>query len=108
MLTGSCLPTRWPFPGHLATQDEARAAALGVDPAREIRRILAARPVAIVDDWPHFSGGNPVTRRILDRTLAAEYVLAARICTGRHRMRLVYRLRSERSLPSPGASTCAS
>ena len=108
MLTGSCLPTRWPFPGHLATQDESRAAALGVDPAREVRRILATRPVAIVDDWPHFSGGNPVTRRILDRTLAADYVLAARICTGPRRVRLVYRLRTERHPPSPGAFACAS
>ena len=107
MLTGSCLPTRWPFPGHLATQEESRAAALGADPTREVRRILATHPVAIVDDWPHFSGGNPVTRRILERTLAADYVLAARICTGPGRVRLVYRRRTENP-PPPRAPACAS
>lgn len=112
MLTGSCLPTRWPFPGHLATQEESRAAALGVDPAREVRRILARRPVAIVDDWPHFAGGNPVTRRILDAALATDYVLAARICTGPARMRLVYRRRTEGRPALPpsaiGTHACAS
>ncbi|GAA0676204.1 hypothetical protein GCM10009102_30760 [Sphingomonas insulae] len=112
MLTGSCLPTRWPFPGHLATQEESRAAALGVDPAREVARILATHPVAIIDDLPHFDGGNPVTRRILERALASDYVLAARICTGPARMRLVYRRRAEGRPPLPpsaiGARACAS
>ena len=108
MLTGSCLPTRWAFPGHLATRDESRAAALGVDPAREVRRILATQPVAIIDDLPRFSGGNPITRRILDGALAADYVLAARICTGPARVRLVYRRRTERPLPAAGTFACAS
>ena len=107
MLTRSCLPTRWPFPGHLATQEESRAAALGIDPAREVRRILATHPVAIIDDLPHFSGGNPVTRRILARALAADYVLAARVCTGPARMRLVYRRRTEGRPPLPPSATGA-
>jgi len=95
MLTRSCLPTRWVFPGHLNTREEAGSAALGVDPTAEVERILATRPVAIVDDFPRFAGGNPATHAVLQRTLDAEYALAACVPTGSTRVRLVYRLRSE-------------
>lgn len=91
MLTGSCLQTRWPFPGHLATRDEATPAAIGVDAVAEVRRILASRPVAIVDDYPPFEFGNPATRRVLERVLAADYRLVACVRTGPSRTRLVYR-----------------
>ena len=46
-LTGSCLPTRWAFPFHLSLRREA--AALGVDPLAETRRILDTRPPVVVD-----------------------------------------------------------
>jgi len=91
MQTHSCLPTRWAFPGHLATVDEASSAALGVDPVAEVARILAAHPDAIVDDFPRFAFGNPATRRILEGALAEHYHLAACIPTGHSRIRLVYR-----------------
>ncbi|WP_261268753.1 hypothetical protein [Sphingomonas sp. LC-1] len=91
MLTHSCLPSKWVFPGHLNTSDEASAAALGVDPVFEIRRILAARPGAIVDDYPRFTFGNPATRKVLSDVLAKDYHLAACIPTGPSRVRLVYR-----------------
>ena len=103
MLTGSCLPTRWAFPGHLATRDEGRAAALGVDPVAEVARILATRPVAIIDDYPRFAFGNPATRRVLGRALARRYHLAACVRTGSRRVRLVYRLGAP-GLPAP--ATC--
>ena len=91
LLTHSCLPSKWVFPGHLNTRDEASAAALGVDPVTEIRRILATRPGAIVDDYPRFAFGNPATRAVLREVLAREYHLAACVRTGPGRVRLVYR-----------------
>jgi hypothetical protein len=93
MLTHSCLPTRWVFPGHLNTHDEASAKALGVDPAAEVRRILATRPEVIVDDAPAYEFGNPETRALVEAALARDYHLAARVQTGTARYRLVYRLR---------------
>lgn len=101
LLTHSCLPTRWSFPGHLDTAEEANPAALGVDPASEVTRILATHPVAIVDDFPRFSGGNRVTHRLLQQALDADYGLVACVPTGPQRVRLVYRLKSE-DLPRPG------
>jgi 4-amino-4-deoxy-L-arabinose transferase-like glycosyltransferase len=49
-LTGSCLPTRYPFAGHLNLLRENGA--IGVDQAAEVRRILAGRPSVIVDHEP--------------------------------------------------------
>lgn len=92
MMTHSCLPSKWVFPGHLNTQDEASAAALGVDPVVEIRRILRQRPGAIVDDYPRFAFGNRATRAVLKAVLARDYHLAACVPTGPSRIRLVYRL----------------
>ena len=95
LLTHSCLPSKWVFPGHLNTQDEASRAAIGVDPVTEIRRILATRPGAIVDDYPRFAFGNRATQAVLREALARDYHLAACIPTGPNRVRLVYR-------PGPG------
>ena len=92
MLTHSCLPTRWVFPGHLNTREEASARALGVDPAAEVRRILATRPEAIVDDAPAYEFGNPDTRALVEAALARDYHLEAKVKTGTARYRLVYRL----------------
>jgi 4-amino-4-deoxy-L-arabinose transferase-like glycosyltransferase len=49
-LTGSRLPTRHPFPGHLNLLREHGA--IGVDQAQEVRRILAGKPSVIVDGSP--------------------------------------------------------
>ena len=94
MLTHSCLPTRFVFPGHLNTSDEASAKALGVDPAAEMRRILATRPEVIVDDAPAYEFGNPETRALVEAALTRDYHLAAKVETGTGRYRLVYRLNS--------------
>ena len=93
MLTHSCLPTRWVFPGHLNTSDEASAKALGVDPVVEVRRILETRPEVIVDDAPAFALGNAATRALVESALARDYALAAKVETGHGRFRLVYRLK---------------
>ncbi|MBB4050293.1 MULTISPECIES: hypothetical protein [Sphingomonas] len=95
MLTHSCLPSKWVFPGHLNTQDEASRDAIGADPVAEMRRILATKPGAIVDDYPRFAFGNRATRGVLREVLARDYHLAACVRTGPARVRLVYR-------PGPG------
>ena len=61
LLTQSCLPSRWVFPGHLNTANEASKAAIGVDPVTEVRRILAAKPEVIIDDAPLYALANPST-----------------------------------------------
>ena len=91
MLTHSCLPTRWAFPGHLNTQDEASLKAIGVDPVAEVRRILAAHPEVIIDDWPAYDRGNRQTRALVQAALARDYHLTLRLGTGPNRYRLVYR-----------------
>lgn len=91
LLTGSCVPTKWAFPGHLNTANENSPKAIGVDPVNEVRRILATRPEAIVDDFPVYRLGNPVTRRIVAAELARNYRLVARVRTGSARYRLIYR-----------------
>ena len=91
MLTNSCVPTKWPFPGHLNTLDEASPRAIGVDPEIEVRRILATRPEAIIDDYPPYHLGNRVTRALVQAELARSYRLVARVETGTGRFRLVYR-----------------
>jgi len=92
LLTHSCLPSKWVFPGNLKTRDKASRTAIGTDPVTENRRILVTRPGAIVDDYPRFAFGNPATREMLRKVLAREYHLAACIPTGPNRVRLIYRL----------------
>jgi 4-amino-4-deoxy-L-arabinose transferase-like glycosyltransferase len=46
-LTGACLPTKFAFPQHLLFTREAGA--LGIDPEREVRRIMASKPQMVVD-----------------------------------------------------------
>ncbi|WP_137679163.1 hypothetical protein [Aurantiacibacter suaedae] len=90
-LSGSCLPSPFAFPGSLNMANEADA--LGVDSRREVERIFAARPDAVVTDLPAYNRGNRVTRAIVQRELAAHYKLALRLKTGSDRYRLVYRRR---------------
>lgn len=100
LLTRSCLPTRWVFPGHLNTDNEATAAAIGVDPEAEVRRILASQPEVIVDDAPVYALANRTTRALVDAALRRDYRLVARIRTGTARFRLVYR-RKDNPAPVP-------
>jgi hypothetical protein len=101
LLTHSCLPSRWAFPGHLSAQDEGSARALGVDPSAEVRRIMAARPDAVVDDYPRFVFGNKATHAIVQQVLDRDYYLAACVPNGHGRIRLVYRVRDAAGQPGP-------
>lgn len=100
MLTKSCLPSRWVFPGHLNTANEASPTAIGVDPTSEVRRILAIRPEVVVDDAPTYSLGNRTTHAILAAALERDYRLVRSVRTGRARFRLVYR-RNDAEAPKP-------
>lgn len=90
-MTGSCLPTRYAFPGHLNTSDEGSAAALGADPVTELRHILSTAPEVIVDDAPVYRFYNPATRAIINQALLRDYHLTLKLRTGSDRYRLVYR-----------------
>jgi hypothetical protein len=70
-LTGSGLPTRFIYPDHLNNVLEARA--LPVDPAREVMRIFAERPGAVVTSRDKVTPQNPATEAIVARQLAAHY-----------------------------------
>lgn len=76
--TGSRLPTKWVFPGHLDFAAENSPRALGVSPADEERRILALAPSVIYTRYPERGGGNHSTYRILQAELARSYHLAVR------------------------------
>jgi hypothetical protein len=70
-LTGSCLPTRYPFAGHLNLLRENGA--IGVDQATEVRRILATKPNVIVDHEPAARDFNFAVVAIVRAELARDY-----------------------------------
>jgi hypothetical protein len=70
-LTGSCLPTRHPFPGHLNLLREHGA--IGVDQEEEVRRILAAKPSVVVDTSPAPKDFNFKVVAIVQAELARNY-----------------------------------
>jgi hypothetical protein len=90
-LTGSCLPTRYAFPGHLDTANEASSAGLGVDTAAEVRRIMAGRPTTVVIEDPPFERVNRATYAIVRAELARHYRQSFDLATGKRRHRLVFR-----------------
>lgn len=69
--TGSCLPTRYPFAGHLNLQRENGA--IGIDQATEVRRILAGRPSVVVDREPAARDFNPEVLAIVRAELGRHY-----------------------------------
>lgn len=69
-LTGSPLPTRFPFPAHLTG---AFGDLAGVNMDAELARVLATRPRFIVQDIQHWYGVRPEARALIAASLAAEY-----------------------------------
>ncbi|MEO7786707.1 MAG: hypothetical protein ABIR77_02630, partial [Sphingomicrobium sp.] len=90
-LTHSCLPTRFVFPGHLDTANEASSDGLGVDPAAEVRRIMASRPAVVVLEDPPFDRGNQTTYSIVRAELAKHYRQTFDLALGKRRHRLVFK-----------------
>ncbi|OYW49760.1 MAG: hypothetical protein B7Y36_01710 [Novosphingobium sp. 28-62-57] len=80
--TNTCLPTRWTFPNHLNTYVEAPA--IGVDPAAEVRRVLATKPDVIVmrGDKHTLYLPNMETRAMIKAGLVHDYVRYARVPLG--------------------------
>lgn len=70
-LTGSCLPTRYPFAGHLNLLRENGA--IGIDQETEVRRILAGKPNVIVDRQPSAKDFNFKVVAIVEAELRAHY-----------------------------------
>ena len=70
-LTGSCLPTRYPFAGHLNLQRENGA--IGVDQMTEVRRILATQPNVVVDRVPTAKDFNLKVVAMVHAELARAY-----------------------------------
>ena len=93
-LTNSCLLSHYVFPGHLNMANEASVRALGVDPSREVRRIMAMRPETVTMDYPPFERVNQQTYNIMEHELMSHYALVFSMRTG-DRQRLVYRRREK-------------
>jgi MFS family permease len=70
-MTGSCLPTRYPFAGHLNLLRENGA--IGMDQMTEVRRILAGRPNVIVDHAPVAKDFNPQVVALVHAELGRAY-----------------------------------
>lgn len=91
LLTGSCLPTRWPFPDHLNNKREDGA--VGVDVLTETRRIMSRYPRFVVaGDWPE-SKTNMRTWTFMAAILARDYHEIGRLRVGT-RFRLLYERRA--------------
>lgn len=86
-LTGSCLPTRWAFAGHLNLLRENGA--IGVDQAAEVERILANRPHLIVDHAPAARDFNFEVVAIVQAELKRSYRPAKSVPLRRTRL-IVY------------------
>lgn len=68
--SGSCLLTRYPFSEHLGNITERDA--IGVDPVREVARIMAAHPAVIVSRRPG-RNDNVATVAVVRNALRAHY-----------------------------------
>jgi hypothetical protein len=75
-LTHACTVSRYPFPDHLSAANEDGA--IGVDPAVETRRVLAARPLVITIGDSDVRRPNKRTFAIMREGLARFYRHAGR------------------------------
>lgn len=74
--TRACTLSRFVFPDHLSAAIEAPA--IGVDPAAELRRILARRPLAVTISDQNVRPPNVATFAIMRAALQRDYVLRGR------------------------------
>ena len=89
--TGACLATRFIFPSHLATYDEAKA--VGVDTVGEVKRIMASQPsVVVIGQKPVWMHPNFDTRRVVEAALARDYRCNARASVGTRKYQICERL----------------
>ncbi|WP_235364938.1 hypothetical protein [Sphingomonas sp. ERG5] len=86
-LADSCLPTPYAFPSMLGYAPEQGA--LGIDPAVEVRRVLAVRPPVIVTATQPLAAWNTIDRALVAGALTREYRLVFTAPRGDYRT-LVY------------------
>ncbi|GBQ62683.1 hypothetical protein AA103196_0375 [Ameyamaea chiangmaiensis NBRC 103196] len=89
--TRSCLPTRYPFPGHLQQRIEDRAD--GLDQAAEVARIMRGRPRRVMTREPSYPDENPAARAALYAVLDAAYQPVFRYQSSGRAAIVVYALR---------------
>jgi hypothetical protein len=90
--THACIPTRFAYPSHLNSMNEAHA--LGADAVGEVRRIMTLRPgVVIVAESGRPNLPNPATRALVRGVLATSYERYAGVTIGTRKFGL-YRLRN--------------
>jgi len=88
-LTGSSLPTRFPFPAHLTG---AFGDLAGVNMDAEVARVLGTNPRFLVQDTGYWGGVRPEAARLIEAALAARYEAMAAFRT-RSGQVVVHRLR---------------
>lgn len=75
--TGSCLPTKRPYPDHLNNLQEKYS--MGLNQANEVRRVLSTRPVAIVTaNRPVVPQLSKEPKALVEAVIAQNYVFATR------------------------------
>jgi hypothetical protein len=83
LLTRSCLPTPYAFPGHLHGSKLANA--LGIDSTAELRRVLRSQPSIIVTKRPYDNLSDASHNAIIDATLTRRYYLIGSVKVGHDR-----------------------
>lgn len=92
--SGACIPTRYPFSGHLF--EGVERGATGTDQWPEIDRILTGHPPMVtIDDIPAAKDDLVIRRNLMTR-IESNYVLVDRVRLSRKHKVLVY-------LPKPAA-----
>ncbi|PNU05351.1 hypothetical protein A8V01_17165 [Novosphingobium guangzhouense] len=85
--TNACIPTRFAYPSHLNAMNEAKA--LGINPADEVRRIMASRPgVVVISLSGRPNRANDETRAIVMKALHRNYRAYAEVTLGTRRFGL--------------------
>jgi hypothetical protein len=96
--TGSCVPSRYVFPSHLTLRREA--AAIGIDPVTEIRRIFATHPSVVIDTASTRDVTlNPTAVALGRGIIARDYHLVASIRAPRRTTLIYQRNDAAKSVP---------
>lgn len=90
LLSRTCVPTPYAFPSTLAFASERGAA--GIDEAREVARVMAARPPVVVTMDVPMGTWNPASVAIVRTALNRDYALALSVPReGRHMLAYIRR-----------------
>lgn len=99
LFADACLPTRYAFPSSLAYEPERGA--IGVDEVAEVRRIMAARPPAVVTLAEPLAPWNVHTLAVMAPALRDDYRLVMRVPRQEGGAMLLYRRRAPERAGAP-------